>query len=396
MRYFCPLENVKTISGRSNNEVNGTSTNINDWEISSSGIWAGGKDSNTVGKGKKALGIFSQNWSIGSDGSIYGNIKFKDETTFENIINFNGEIHSKTNAIFYNNLYFNKIVASKTGANNIPTLIEENNIYTKELFLPDRLNNHYESKLSLTGPRDLSSGGHNFEAYSIRKDQNGNEIKENVVRFNTRNLIINNLGIRNDKYYYSLPQTDGEIVVLSSNGRLNYYYYDIKLLKDFVLKVEKITVNGKDRYKKIILNDNIIIKTNSFTLINSDDQESNIDYGNGNDYSYNIKIHNYVYTDSNGIELEKIESKAFFGSPTITTVKGTFTNFSMTMGSSTIPKSNIDFNTINDNKDHEGKILRPVDDNGYLEGVEIHRYSIIGKEDIFKYNINNKQWRDVT
>ena len=67
MKYFCPLENVGKIEGRKRNNTIVKTTEINGWEISSDGIYAGSNNTLTD------LPIVSKNWSIDKNGNVITN-----------------------------------------------------------------------------------------------------------------------------------------------------------------------------------------------------------------------------------------------------------------------------------------------------------------------------------
>ena len=248
MKYFCPLENVKTISGRNSsisNGINAESTNINGWEIAANGIWAGGKDSNAVGTGKNNLGIFSQNWSIGSDGNIIAN-----NGTFKNIyaLENNFFIEKRSGTYSLNVIHLDNFELIKNNTLNKLTLFGKNTQNpneSQEIATIKEDGNYFELDfeqgcctpcLRFSNPQinkdKYPSIGTNTYGY-LNLNNNLTLTASSDYFFDEHSISRSNVG-SNISYKYTLPDKSGEVAIIKEEDP-QYYSYSIEIEEGFYL-----------------------------------------------------------------------------------------------------------------------------------------------------------------
>lgn len=357
MKYFCPLENVKTIKGRSNSEVNGTSTNINGWEIAANGIWAGGKDNNTTGKGKNNLGIFTKNWSIDSEGNV--------------IANGNLNIFGIVNGINFNNY---KIIEDID--NNILKIQGKNfnNNYIDALQIE---RSSGKNSFNLTGANALSANYIKLNGLEIRSER-GNELnirlkdssypnlyikKESYTEFGPMAMAASNDG---SKYYnYALPNASGQIMIFDDNARIGQYYYDIKFDKDFPLLIRTKEEGNITSVSIYNLEEDVTIENNELKTINKKEEQEQ-------EMTYSYRPYKTIKT-YNADNIEEKESVPITKIK-ITELQGIINNLDISFNLSTV-----------NNFFKSDYYTRLPDKEGYIKGITIYRYSICGTKDTFKW-----------
>lgn len=354
MKYFCPLENVKTIKGRSNNEVNGTSTNINGWEIAANGIWAGGKDSNTVGTGKNNLGIFTKNWSIDSDGNVVANgnlsvlgivngINFNNYKIIEDVDNNILKIQGKN----FNNNYIDALQIERSSGKNSFNLTGANALSANYIKL-----NGLEIRSGSGNELNIRLKDSNYPNFYVKK--------ESYTEFRPMAIASSNDG---SKYYnYALPSTSGQIMILDDNARIGQYYYDIEFKVGFPLVIRE---NGN-----LTLEEDYLIKTNEIKTINKEEIQTII-YKYNSDSVISIPVYDEYQKKSTTAPIQEID---------IVENKG-------------ISNLNIVF-MLDTSHSWNPSYPRDPDEEGYIDGITIYRYSICGTKDTFKWKIddNSNTW----
>lgn len=339
MKYFCPLENIKTITGRDSfgsNGINAQSTNINGWEIAANGIWAGGKNTAVEGTyGNSALGIFSKNWSIGSDGNVYlNNFKLIKDNKLNEFILF-GKNSKKLDQ-------FQRIITIKEDDDDFE--LNFGNCKVKSLVFTNPLIN--ENKYPSIGTN--TNGYLNLNGLVIIPGSKYYFYNDHISRPKDVNY----------SYTYRLPEKSGEILVGDNDTRINQYYYDIEFKEYFPLVIQKTVENGITTYKEYKLTNDQTIKTNKLETINKDESHEI-------NYSYNPYIEFGVYNETKPIPIKGIKIIENNGISNLDII------------------FNLDTSHYWNPEDYE----RP-NDGTYITGIKIYRYSIGGKKDTFRWKTN--------
>lgn len=243
MKYFCPLENVGEIKGRKRDDTIVKTTTINGWEISSDGIWAGGKDSNAVGKGKSNLGIFTKNWSIDSEGNISAK-----EGTFKNIYALENNFFIENRSGTYNVIHLDNFELIKNNTLNKLTLFGKNTQKpneSQEIVTIKEDGNYFELDFEqgcIIPSLKFSNRLISEDKYpSIRTNINGYlNLNDNLTLtkssdyfFDEHSISRSNVG-SDISYKYTLPDKSGEVAIIKEEDP-QYYSYSIEIKKGFYL-----------------------------------------------------------------------------------------------------------------------------------------------------------------
>lgn len=244
MKYFCPLENVGKIEGRKRDNTIVKTTTINGWEISSDGIWAGGKDSNAVGKGKSNLGIFTKSWSIDSEGNISAK-----EGTFKNIyaLENNFFIENRSGTYNLNVIHLDNFELIKNSNTNTLTLFGKHTKSPNESKTIVTLNEEGDSATNCYFQVDYGEGIKvpyltikNANNAIISGDINGYLNLNNNLKLNKNanyTFYQNSFSRSPDgrlSYTYTLPNKSGEVAIIKEEDP-QYYSYSIEIKKGFYL-----------------------------------------------------------------------------------------------------------------------------------------------------------------
>lgn len=310
MKYFCPLENVKTIKGRSNNEVNGTSTNINGWEIASNGIWADGKDNNAVGKGKNNLGIFTKNWSIDSEGNVIANGNIAaNNGTFKNIyaLENNFFIENRSGTYNLNVIHLDNFELIKNNTLNKLTLLGKNTKEpnaSQEIVIIKEDDKYFELDFkqgciipslkfsnSLINEDKYPFIGTNINGY-LNLNNNLTLTASSDYLFDEHSISRSNVD-SNISYKYTLPDKSGEFVIAKNFQDPNIYVYNIEIKKGFRFG----EYEGSDGKGSIVtfyaynLDNDVIQQMSQIYRVNL--QSSSISY------SFGLSCTSYISTNEN-------------------------------------------------------------------------------------------------
>lgn len=358
MKYFCPFENVKTIDGRNNSNigVDTKSTNINGWEIAENGIWAGGKDTKSESpKGVRNLGVFTQNWSIDSEGNISAK-----EGTFSDKLSVLGTSFfvGKTD----NNLY------DVIRLDNFE-LIKNNNTNTLTLFGKHTKNSN-ESQTIVTVNEEESGTNYYFQLdynegikvpYLTIKNANNAIISGDINGYLNLN---NNLKLSKNanytfyqnsfsrspdgtlSYTYTLPNKGGEVAIIKE-GDPQCYSYSIEIEKGFYLGS-----SAGDHYTE----SEILLEINTLTMITN---ETNKTFIYSMDEEINGKLNLYQ------IRIEYTSNK-------------TINKISFSIAYPTHPD-------LTNNKDR--------DQNQWNKFI-VYRHDIFGRKTKFIYNVTTGKWEE--